>query len=427
MNAEGRDTLEGAAAQAAPFVLPVRVLSLATDADVRRAMLRVGCDPEGVAIMAPNARTLVVCVEDLSAPAANILKQEMLAAGGDAVTHRDTITARAPRGPALAFGSRAVLYSVAKKLSAQPFGLAAVGQALRAALQTGDARARALRLRDRVFEADRTLVMGVLNVTPDSFSDGGCFVDVRAARAHAESMLGDGADLIDVGGVSTRPGSHGIDEDEELRRVLPVLDELQALGAPVSIDTTSERVALAACVRGAVLVNDVSGLRESDALAQVAAEHDAGLCVMHMRGTPATMQDDVRSDDVVRDVVRALAASAARATDAGVARESIVVDPGLGFGKSVAQNGVLLRRLGDVCALGYPVLVGASRKSFLGRWAAANGAADPLPVDARGDASVAAAVLAAARGARIVRVHDVRATAEAVRVADAVRSAEDDA
>jgi dihydropteroate synthase len=401
----------------------VRILSLASEADVRREMLRVGCDPEGVAIMAPNARSWVLCIENVSAPAANILKQEMLAAGGDAVTHRDTITARAPRGPVLAFGTRAVLYSVAKKLGAQPFGLPAVGVAMRRALQARGARGGELRLGGRVFPAGRTLVMGVLNVTPDSFSDGGRFTDPRAAVAHAEAMLRDGADLIDVGGASTRPGAAPVAEDEELRRVLPVLDALQSIGASLSIDTTSARVALAACRRGAVLVNDVTGLREGDVLAQIAAEHDAGVCVMHMRGTPATMQSDTRYDDLLGDVVRALAESAARAVGAGVPEESVVLDPGLGFGKSAAQNCVLVRRLGDVCALGHPVLVGASRKSFLGRYAAAPGAREPVPVDERESAGIALAALAATHGARIVRAHDVRATVHAVRVADAVLGA----
>ncbi len=385
-------------------------------------MLRVGCDPEGVAIMAPNARIVALRVEGLSAPAANILKQEMLARGGDAVTHRETITAKAPRGAAIIFGTRRELLDVARRLGAQPFGLAAAGRAIRGLLESPPPGP--LVLGAHTFPPERTLVVGVLNVTPDSFSDGGRWLDPAAALARAEEMLGEGADLLDVGSVSTRPGAAAVDGAEELRRVLPVLDGLAARGAPVSIDTSTPEVAEAACARGAVLVNDVTGLRRSPALAEIAARAGAGICVMHMRGAPPTMQEDVHYDDLVGEVMAVLAAGVARAREAGVPAASIIVDPGIGFGKSGAQNLVLLRRLGELRTLGQPVLVGTSRKSFLGALAADGGV--PAPADDRLAGSLATATAAVLAGARLVRAHDVRATVRAVRVAEALRTATED-
>jgi dihydropteroate synthase len=403
-------------------LLPVRFLGTSTDDDVRREMIRVGCDLEGVRIMAPLARTIVLRVENLSAPAANILKQEMLAVGGDAATHRETITAKAPRGPAVIFGTRRALLLVAHRLGAQPFGLAAVGRAIRQVLETS--RAPRLTLRGRSYPPGRTLVMGVLNVTPDSFSDGGRWLDPADALQHAEQMLADGADLIDVGGASTRPGAEPAPESEELARVLPVLDGLRVLGAAVSIDTSTPRVAEAACERGAVLVNNVTGLRDSSTLAEIAARAGAGVCVMHMRGEPRTMQKNVDYDDLVGEVMASLAASVRRAEAAGIPRASIVVDPGIGFGKSGAQNLVLLRRLGEFATLGQPILIGTSRKSFLGTLAAENGV--PAPVEDRLAGSLASAVAASLAGARILRVHDVCETVQALRVADAIRSAREE-
>ena len=394
-----------------------RLLTPGTIDDLRREMFRVGCDPDGVSIMAPLAQTHIVRLEHLSAPACNILKQELLAAGGDAAVHRDTITALSPRGGAIVFGTRRALLTVAQRLGAQPFGLAAAGRALRELLEV--APQPVLRLGTHAFATGRTLVMGILNVTPDSFSDGGAWLDPRTAITHAEEMLRDGADILDVGGVSTRPGAAPVSAEEEWARVGPVLEALQPLGACVSIDTFTPSVALRACQCGVALVNDVTGLAAGDALARIAADAGAGLCVMHLRGTARDMQARTQYDDLLGEIVETLGTATRCARAAGVRRESLIVDPGLGFAKTGMQNLVILRRLGELATLGYPVLVGASRKSFLGTLVAG-------PSD-RVEASLAAAVLAAHAGARIVRVHDVRATVRAMRVADAVRTAREDA
>jgi dihydropteroate synthase len=259
----------------------------------------------------------------------------------------------------------------------------------------------------------RPSVMGVVNVTPDSFSDGGVHLQPVAAVAAGWRMLDEGAALVDVGGESTRPGSVGVSVDEELRRVVPVLEGLH--GAPVSIDTTKAPVARRALELGAELVNDVTALRGDPAMADVVAEAGAYVCLMHMQGEPRTMQLAPTYGDVASDVAAFLEERLRFAVDAGIPEERICLDPGIGFGKTVKQNFELVRRLDVLTALGRPVLVGFSRKSSLGRILG-----DPTARTGPLSASVAAAVAAYERGATILRVHDVRAHVEALTVAAAI-------
>ena len=256
----------------------------------------------------------------------------------------------------------------------------------------------------------RPSVMGVLNVTPDSFSDGGVHLDPEVAAAAARRMVEDGAAIVDVGGESTRPGSDGVSIEEELARVVPVLDRLGG-EIPLSIDTTKAEVARAALERGAILVNDVTALRGDPELAGVVADAGAYLCLMHMRGEPRTMQHAPRYTDVASEVASFLEARLAFAVAAGIAEERICLDPGVGFGKTVEHNLELVRRLDVLLALGRPVLVGYSRKSSLKKL---TGSDDLL------GASIAAAVAAFERGASILRVHDVRPTVDALTVAGAI-------
>jgi dihydropteroate synthase len=256
----------------------------------------------------------------------------------------------------------------------------------------------------------RPSVMGVVNVTPDSFSDGGVHLDPDAAAAAARRMRDEGAAIIDVGGESTRPGSGGVDAEEELQRVVPVLERLRG-SVPVSIDTSKADVARRALALGAELVNDVTALRGDPELAGVVAEHDAYLCLMHMQGEPRTMQLDPRYDDVAVEVARFLEERLRAAVAAGIREDRICLDPGIGFGKTVEHNFELIRRLDVIVSLGRPVLVGFSRKSSL---RTLTGSDDLLA------ASVAAAVTAFERGATILRVHDVRPHVDALTVAGAV-------
>jgi dihydropteroate synthase len=264
---------------------------------------------------------------------------------------------------------------------------------------------------------ERTLVMGILNVTPDSFSDGGLYLDAGAAAARALAMEAAGAHLIDIGGESTRPGSAGISAAEEMRRILPVLEKLRGrIQIPISVDTSKAEVAEGAAEAGAEILNDVTGLRNDPRIADVARRRKLGLVLMHMRGTPRTMQQGPFARDVIREVTAGLRRSVAVALEAGVAKSRIVVDPGIGFGKSHAQNFEIIGRLPDLAKLGFPVLVGTSRKGFLG-------AATEKYKDSDRIWGTAATVTASiVLGAHIVRVHDVAEMVQVARVADAVRT-----
>lgn len=264
---------------------------------------------------------------------------------------------------------------------------------------------------------ERTLVMGVLNVTPDSFSDGGKFVDPQIAIDHALAMQRAGADLLDVGAESTRPGSAGIAVAEELRRLLPVFEGLRGkLKIPISVDTRKAAVAEMAIGAGAEMINDVSGLNYDPSLADVAARHGVPLILMHMRGTPETMQKRPFARNVLRDVAGGLRKSIAIARKAGLAKSRMVIDPGIGFGKSFAQNYELLMKLPELAKLGYPLLVGTSRKGFLGATLERDG--KPAPAEERIWATAATVTASILGGAHIVRVHDVTEMVQVARAAD---------
>jgi dihydropteroate synthase len=277
-----------------------------------------------------------------------------------------------------------------------------------------------LKLRSRtMLLGERTLIMGVLNVTPDSFSDGGKYDQPALAIAHALAMERAGADLIDIGGESTRPGSQETSASEELDRILPVLQGLRSrLKIPISVDTRRSTVAELAVCTGAQIINDVSGLRSDARTAVVAAKYGVPLILMHMRGEPHTMQRGPFARDVMKDVAQGLRDSVGKARKAGVAKSQIILDPGIGFGKSYSQNYELLRKLPQLAALGFPLLVGTSRKGFLGATLAHGG--KPVPPEERiwgTAATVAASILG---GVHIVRVHDVAEMMQVARVADSV-------
>jgi dihydropteroate synthase len=255
--------------------------------------------------------------------------------------------------------------------------------------------------------------MGVVNVTPDSFSDGGMFLEPEAAIAHGEQLIREGAAILDVGGESTRPGAEEVGAEEELARTQPVVSDLAALGHRVSIDTSKSAVAEAALDAGAAIVNDVTALRGDPEIAALCADRGAGLVLMHMQGTPRTMQEAPSYEDVVDDVKAFLVERTEAAVAAGVSEEWIWLDPGIGFGKTLEHNLELLRRLGELRELGRPLVVGTSRKSFIGK-------IDGSEAGERIGGTVASCVLAGAEGADVLRVHDVAEVAQAIRVATAV-------
>ena len=263
------------------------------------------------------------------------------------------------------------------------------------------------------------IVMGVVNVTPDSFSDGGQFLDPDAAIAHGIELASQGAAVLDIGGESTRPGADPVSEEEELRRVVPVVEGLAGRGGwEVSVDTAKRAVAEGALDAGAAIVNDVTAFRADSGMAELVAQRGAGCCLMHMLGEPRTMQDAPRYDDVVSEVKGFLEERLAFAVDAGVAEEKVWLDPGIGFGKSVEHNLELLRRLDELVAIGRPIVVGTSRKSFLGKLAGGRPESGRLP------GTIATNVLALERGASVFRVHDVAAVADALTVTAAVLARE---
>ncbi len=267
--------------------------------------------------------------------------------------------------------------------------------------------------RGKTLDLNQPRVMGILNVTPDSFSDGGDFVSVAAALRRAREMVDEGVDIIDVGGESTRPGAAPVGEDEELSRVIPVIEGLAGeIPVPLSVDTSKPRVMTEAVAAGAGLINDVWALRAPGAL-EVAVEARVPVCLMHMQGEPRSMQAAPRYSDVTREVRDFLRGRIKTCADAGIPAERLLVDPGLGFGKTLEHNIALLRNLGAISELGVPVLVGASRKSMLG-------ALLDAPVDQRLYGGLAAAVLAVVQGARLIRTHDVKPTVDTLKVAGAI-------
>jgi len=263
---------------------------------------------------------------------------------------------------------------------------------------------------------ERTLIMGVLNVTPDSFHDGGRYASLEAALRHAERMAGEGVDIIDIGGESTRPGSEGVSEEEELNRVVPAIKEIaKRLDVPLSIDTTKAGVARAALSEGASIVNDISGLRFGTGLAEAAAEYGAAMVLMHTSSRPRDMQQKTEYESLIDDIIASLRESVRKAVDAGVGEENIIIDPGFGFGKTAAQNLTILKELGRFLEIGRPLLIGTSQKSFIG-------AVTGLVSEDRLEGTAATVAIGIINGASIVRVHDVGYMKKVALMADAVKN-----
>ncbi len=387
-----------------PRVLPRR---FGSPAELRAAFEALGVTPEGTARMLPKAEILFVQVEGATLVQANILKQEMLAAGGDAAVRRETVLGGEGRTDVILFGTRPAFEAMLRGLEGQPFSLPKLGRAVRSFLSRSlpprwEMGRRALPFRSF------PLVMGILNVTPDSFSDGGRFDNPAAAFERAAQMVSAGVDVIDVGGQSTRPYARPVSAAEEMDRVLPVVERIRAsFDVPISVDTWYPEVARAALDAGADAVNDVTAL-SSPAMLELAAERRCGVVLMHMKGTPGTMQDAPHYHRVVEEVAQFLLERAAAAEEAGVPSSAIVIDPGIGFGKTPEHNLQLLRRAADLRALGYRLLIGHSRKSFIG-------ALTSRPVSERDPETLALSLLLASRGcADIIRVHDVESHVRAL-------------
>jgi len=381
----------------------------------------IGCDPAGVKIMAPKALLLVIRVDRVNIPMAQILKKEMLSAGAEMARAKGAVNFSIDSTDVLMMGTVKQYQRVLKKLAVQPFGLKALGLELADLIKdySHGPSARTITCGKHELKlGHRTHVMGVLNLTPDSFSDDGladtASRDLDAIVKIAGTQGDAGADMLDIGVESSRPGSDPVDSEEERRRVLPVIEAVaSSVDVPISIDTYKADVARAAIDSGATMINDISGLNSDPDMATVASESGVPLVLMHMLKTPKTMQDGIQYRDLMGDIIDGLRRSIELAEQVGVASEQLIVDPGIGFGKTIEHNLEIVRRLGELRSLGRAVLVGTSRKSFIGKIL-------DLPPESRVEGTAATVALSIAGGADIVRVHDVEQMSRVAKLADAV-------
>ncbi|MFH1386382.1 MAG: dihydropteroate synthase [bacterium] len=366
-------------------------------------MRRLGCDPAGIKIMSDKADFKVIKLSTIKPIPANIIKQEILSLGGEAATSYGVIDHSAKQSDVLIFGTLRQLNQLVNKLKQHQFGLPAIALEISTVLKN-------------YAENDRKVkVMGILNVTPDSFSDGGKYFNLETAVKKADEMIAEGAEIIDIGGESTRPGATAVPAKAEIDRVLPIIKKLaKHKKVVVSIDTRKAEVAKAALEAGAKMVNDVSGLRFDKKMAGVAAKYQVPVCLMHMRGTPANMQQKTKYHDLMGELAGHLEEGLAIAKNAGILHEKIIVDPGLGFSKTADQNLEILRRLRELKGLGCPVLLGPSRKATIGQVLG-------LPVKERLEGTLAMVAVAVINGVDIVRVHDVKETIRVVRMVEAIK------
>lgn len=382
---------------------------LSKEAKLEEVFAKIGVHPEGIEILKRKAETYKIFISSVKPICANIIKQEMLAAGGDAAIPMDAITGKSEKCDLVLLGTEKCLKIFVKKLQKQPFNLNSLAEEIE---RIFEARKNALHGRwktsKRTLELERPLIMGVLNVTPDSFSDGGSFFEPEAAVNRAKQMIQEGVDIIDVGAESTRPGSDPITPDEEIKRLSGVLEEIVSLGKPVSVDTYKPEVAAFALERGAEIINDVFGLRKKN-MAEVVAEFGAGVCIMHMLGEPKTMQENPVYNDLIGEIYEFLRERIEFAVSKNIELEKIVIDPGIGFGKTVAQNYEIIGRLEEFLSLGRPILIGTSRKSFIGK-------VIDRPPSQRVFATVGINMAALIAGARILRVHDVKEHVELIKL-----------
>ncbi len=395
----------------------VRLLDIRSPKDAASLINQIGSDLHGVALMKNKMVHYNFRVGPLPAAAANIIKQEMLSVGGEAAVTRGVINCSAENSDAILSATRKQFRKFCRKLRAQPFSLALMADRIESSLKAKE-KTDGLPFKCRGLDInlkERSLIMGILNVTPDSFSDGNRFFTLEDALEQARKLVADGADIIDIGGESTRPGAEKVNVTEELDRVLPVIQALRREfpELPVSIDTYKAEVAAAAINAGADLINDISGFHFDPEMARVAAETGAYCCLMHIQGTPEAMQNNPVYDDLFAEISAYFEESIGIALNAGVERDKIILDPGIGFGKTLDHNLLLLKYLSEFTGFGLPLLLGTSRKSFISKLTGAD-------VDARLPASLATVAQGLSNGANIVRVHDVAATRQVVTVIDAI-------
>ena len=401
--------------------MKVRVREVKNKKELSEHLKKLGNTPEGIKILSQKGKTYLFEIEEIDTRGANILKQDAISVGGDCAVPRSASVFKPGKWTVLLMVNERELKRLTDKLKAQPYSLKELAEKLKEAFENYRREEFTLRYRGRELPLKKPVVMGILNVTPDSFSDGGKFNRVDAAVKRCEEMLEEGAKIVDIGGESTRPGSEPVPVEEELKRVIPVIEDIRKrLGEDffISVDTYKSRVAEEALKAGADIVNDISGFRFDERMAEVVAQFQCPAVVMHIKGTPKDMQKNPYYEDVMAEIVEYFEEVFRKAEEKGVKREQLIVDPGIGFGKRLVDNLCILKRLKELKVLGRPILVGASRKSFIGKITGVE-----IPEE-RLAGSISAAVVGVMNGARIVRVHDVKETVEALELLSAVEEAQ---
>lgn len=392
-----------------------RVLNLKNRRGIEEELEKIGVSREGKRILSQKANLYLIKLEGIPSQAANLLKQEMLSVSADAAIKEEVASFAASKSDVLLIGTEAHYNKVIPKLRRQPFSLSHLSCQLEQILKNIKRERFILSLGDKQLDlAKKVAIMGILNLTPDSFYDGGRYTQEKKALVRVEEMVSQGADLIDIGGESTRPGATKVSTEEELRRIIPIIGKIKELfEIPVSVDTYKAQIAQEAIEAGADMINDISGLRFDSELKQVVAKYKVPLVLMHIKGTPRDMQNNPYYDSLLGEIISYLRESIVIAKEAGIDEERIVIDPGIGFGKSARHNLEIIDKLSELKSLGRPILIGVSRKSFIGNVL-------NLPLQERLEGSLAATCLAVTQGARIVRTHDVKETRRAIDLTQAI-------
>jgi dihydropteroate synthase len=393
----------------------VRLLQFSEPDEAIQEMKRIGVDPIGIELMRDKIFHFNLMIKGIDCRLGNFLKQEMVLLGGDVAMDRRMIDCSVAASDIILMGTQNQLNTIIDRLADRSNDLQGVAGRLRECLKNIESPPHTVRCKKTVLQLnERTHLMGILNITPDSFSDGGMFLDPGNAISHGIELASQGADIIDIGGESTRPGAKPLLPDEELRRVIPVIEGLSGeIDIPISIDTYKSLIAEKAVEAGAEMINDISGLHFDPKMADVAAKYDVPVVVMHIKGTPEIMQLDVHYDCLLTEIMEYLEESTEIAERAGVDERQIIIDPGIGFGKSVEDNLRIISRLTEFKSLGKPIMLGLSRKSFIGRILNAE-------VDQRAEGTLASISAAIMNGANILRVHDVAPARKAAQMADAI-------
>ena len=390
--------------------LTIQIDSLA---EAELELSKIGVDVRGIKIMKDKAVFFSIKIKNLTPPQANIIKQELLSCGADAATSRDTITSKTKHTDVIIFATVSQFKRLVEKLNKNHFDLPEIGQEIEKVIKNQEKPFPVIKFKNAALDINkRTFIMGIINVTPDSFSDGGKYLNSEAAITHAEELIKAGADIIDIGGESTRPGSREIGFKEELARVLPVVKALSKKTI-ISVDTRKSQVAEACLKAGAEIINDISALNYDKKMAKIISKHKACAILMHMQGTPQSMQVSPHYDDIIPELCAYLENSIEIALKAGILSHRIIIDPGFGFGKNLGHNLTILKKLKELKSLGFPILVGTSRKSMIGQIL-------DVPPKERIFGSAATNVVAILNGANIIRLHDVFEIKQAAKMADAI-------